>query len=78
MEQCKRCALAGECHRVWKNPDAPNVTCVSYTPTRTKADEIRAMDDRELARQISYFTGYPANPEEVEYWYNWLQQPAEE
>lgn len=43
----------------------------------TNADRIRAMSDKELARQIAEFTGYRANPEEVAFWLDWLQGPSE-
>ena len=40
----------------------------------TNGDRLRKSDDRELAREISCMTGFPANPEEVAFWYNWLQK----
>ena len=44
----------------------------------TNGDRLRKCDDRELAREISYMTGFPANPEGVAFWYNWLQKEETE
>ena len=53
MGQCKICGIALGCERVWKNPDAKYVSCVSYTPPRpTNADQIRAKSDLELAEWL--------------------------
>ena len=55
MADCTKCVSADSCERVWKGKDNP--VCIGFKPSRTNADNVRAMNDEELAEFILYGYG---------------------
>lgn len=44
---------------------------------QTNEDRLKSMNTRNLARELAAVAGYNGNPEEVEFWYNWLRQEVD-
>ena len=47
MADCNQCRFASSCTRVWKGRKNP--MCVGFKPIKTQGDDIRHMNDEELA-----------------------------
>ena len=50
MADCNKCASSTFCERVWKGMNNP--MCVGFKPKKTNADDIRTMNDLELAKWL--------------------------
>lgn len=44
----------------------------------TNRERIMKLNDRELAREISWMKGYEGCKEEVDFWHKWLQKEVKE
>ena len=76
MNGCVYCTDDGRCQ---KFSDGKYISfCVPPCNYRTPSngDKIRAMTDKELAKELSAISGFAENPEDVQFWEHWLEQEA--